>query len=75
MLHLECYGTNSPSIIVQSGFARYGSEGHWNTVIEKISQKNRTCLYDRAHMGKSDKLMQANNVNDMGKRWYLGSRY
>jgi len=28
-LHLECYGTKSPSIIVHSGFNGYGSEGEW----------------------------------------------
>jgi len=67
-LHLECYGTKSPSIIVQSGFNGYGSEGEWGAVIEKISQKNRICLYDRAHMGKSDKLSKANTINDISKR-------
>lgn len=67
-LHIECYGSKSPSIIVHSGFNGYGSEGHWGAVIEKISQKNRICIYDRAHLGKSDKLSKANTVNDTSKQ-------
>lgn len=67
-LHLECYGSNSPSIIVQSSFNGYGSEGEWGAVIERISQKNRICIYDRAHMGKSDKLSKANTINDISER-------
>jgi len=67
-LYLECYGSKSPSIIVQSGFNGYGSEGEWGAVIEKISKKNRICIYDRAHMGKSDKLLKANTINDTSKQ-------
>jgi pimeloyl-ACP methyl ester carboxylesterase len=67
-LHLECYGSKSPSIIVQSGYNGYGSEGEWGTVIEKISQKNRICIYDRAHMGKSDKLTKVNTIYDTSKQ-------
>lgn len=68
MLHLECYGTKAPTVIVHSGFGNYGSQGHWNAVIESISQTNRICVYDRAHMGESDKLTRANNVNDISRR-------
>ena len=67
-LHIECYGSKSPSIIVQSGFNGYGSEGEWGAVIEKISQKNRICLYDRAHMGKSDKLSKGYTINEASKQ-------
>jgi len=67
-LHIECYGDKSPSIIVQSGFNGYGSEDEWGAVIEKMSQKNRICIYDRAHMGKSDKLSKAYNINDISEQ-------
>jgi len=67
-LYIECYGQKSPSIIVQSGFNGYGSEGEWGAVIEQISHKNRICIYDRAHMGKSDKLLKANTINDTSKQ-------
>lgn len=67
-LYLECYGSKSPSIIVQSGFNGYGSEGEWGAVIDVISQKNRICIYDRAHMGKSDKLSKINTINDTSIR-------
>jgi len=67
-LHLECYGSKSPSIIVQSGFNGYGSEGHWGAVVERISEKNRICIYDRAHMGKSDKLTESNTINDTSRQ-------
>jgi pimeloyl-ACP methyl ester carboxylesterase len=67
-LHIECYGSKSPSIIVQSSYNGYGSEGEWSAVIEKISHKNRVCIYDRAHMGKSDKLSKANTIYDTSKQ-------
>ena len=67
-LHLQCYGSNSPSIIVQSAFNGYGSEGHWDTVIKAISAKNRICLYDRANMGKSDPILSGYNINDESRQ-------
>jgi len=67
-LYIECYGEKSPSIIVHSGFNGYGSEGEWGAVIQKIRQTNRICIYDRAHMGKSDKLSKAHTINDTSKQ-------
>ncbi|MBC3764628.1 alpha/beta fold hydrolase [Neptunicella marina] len=67
-LHLACYGNQSPTIIVHSGLGDYGSQGHWNAIIDNIQSKNRICIYDRAHTGKSDKLKHANNINDMSHR-------
>lgn len=67
-LYLECYGEISPSIIIQSGFNGYGSAGEWGSVIEKVSPNNRICVYDRANMGKSEKLSNANTINDTSKR-------
>ena len=67
-LYIECYGQKSPSIIVQSGYNGHGSEGEWGAVIEKISQNNRICIYDRAHMGKSDKLSKATTITDTSKQ-------
>ncbi len=51
-LYIECYGENPPSIIVHSGFNGYGSEGEWGAVIQKISQKNRICIYIERIWGK-----------------------
>jgi pimeloyl-ACP methyl ester carboxylesterase len=70
-LYLECYGSKSPTIVVHSSFNGYGSQRHWDDVIKVISQENRICLYDRAHMGKSDKLTKANNVNDASRRLHI----
>ena len=54
-LHIECYGSPTAiSIVVNSGYNGYGSQGKWNQVINNVKTKHRICVYDRAGMGKSD---------------------
>ena len=58
-LHVECYGrATAISIVVSSGYNGYGSQGKWNKVINDVKSKHRICVYDRAGMGKSDRIIE-----------------
>ena len=58
-LHVECYGrATAISIVVSSGYNGYGSQGKWNKVINDVKSKHRICVYDRAGMGKSDRITE-----------------
>tara|TARA_R100001509_G_scaffold57742_1_gene31810 strand:- start:15259 stop:16134 length:876 start_codon:yes stop_codon:yes gene_type:complete len=53
-LYLECYGTQQPTVVLESGFGGYGSNGLWNKVITEVSPDSQVCVYDRAGLGRSD---------------------
>lgn len=53
-LYLECYGTQGPTVVLESGFGGYGSNGLWKKVIAEVSPDAQVCSYDRAGLGRSD---------------------
>jgi pimeloyl-ACP methyl ester carboxylesterase len=54
-LYLSCRGTESPTVILESGLGMAGSVGGgWSVVRKEIKDTVRICLYDRAGLGKSD---------------------
>ena len=46
-MHLDCRGTGSPTVILESGLDTNGSLS-WDKVQDEIAQLTRTCSYDRA---------------------------
>ena len=46
-LHLNCTGEGEPVVVLESGFAPYGSLG-WSDVQPAVSKITKTCSYDRA---------------------------
>jgi pimeloyl-ACP methyl ester carboxylesterase len=46
-LHLNCTGEGEPVVVLESGFAPYGSLG-WSYVQPSVSEITKTCSYDRA---------------------------
>ena len=54
----ESNGNIHSSIVVSSGYNGYGSQGKWNKVINDVKSKYRICVYDRAGMGKSDRIIE-----------------
>ncbi len=58
-LYIQCYGSPTAiSIVVNSGYNGYGSQGKWNKVINEVKNKHRICVYDRAGMGESDPITE-----------------
>jgi pimeloyl-ACP methyl ester carboxylesterase len=51
---LNCTGTGEPTVVLESGFAPYGSLG-WFAVQPVVSNLTRTCSYDRAGYLWSDR--------------------
>jgi pimeloyl-ACP methyl ester carboxylesterase len=52
-LYLECAGAGSPTIVMDAGLGN--SHTTWNAVVPGVRDGNRTCTYDRANIGDSDK--------------------
>lgn len=56
-LYLECAGSGSPTVILESGSARPSatlrSDG-WRTMRAALAAETRVCAYDRAGLGASD---------------------
>jgi pimeloyl-ACP methyl ester carboxylesterase len=50
-LYLKCYGSGSPTVILEAGFG--GSTNNWREVHAQLGRTTRTCAYDRAGLGNS----------------------
>ncbi len=50
-LAIECYGSGSPVIVLDSGFSTPRSAWYW--VVPKLRRTTRVCSYDRAGLGQS----------------------
>lgn len=46
-MHLDCRGTGSPTVILESGLDTHGSLS-WDKVQDELARVTRTCSYDRA---------------------------
>jgi pimeloyl-ACP methyl ester carboxylesterase len=51
-LHINCVGTGSPTVVLESGM--FASSSMWAWVQPELAQHTRVCAYDRAGMGWSD---------------------
>lgn len=52
-LFVECTGSGSPTIVMDAGLGN--SHTTWSKVVPGVRDSNRTCTYDRANIGASDK--------------------
>lgn len=52
-LHLHCTGSGAPTVILDAGLG--GSSVDWSLVQPDLSRTTRTCSFDRAGMGWSDR--------------------
>lgn len=62
-LNLYCAGTGSPTVVFESGLGVPIS--NWGFVQPVISQKTRTCAYDRAGLGFSDAATRASDSKNI----------
>ncbi|MEP9363021.1 alpha/beta fold hydrolase [Nocardioides sp. CN2-186] len=51
-LHLDCRGSGSPTVVVESGLA--GTSASWARVVPEVAKTSRICAYDRAGQGWSE---------------------
>lgn len=51
-LAIECYGTGSPVVVLDSGFSTPRSAWYW--VVPRLRKTTRVCSYDRAGLGESE---------------------
>jgi pimeloyl-ACP methyl ester carboxylesterase len=51
-LHINCVGTGSPTVVLESAFP--GTAANWAWVQPGVAEATRVCTYDRAGMGWSD---------------------
>jgi len=51
-LYLDCRGSGSPTVILESGLT--GDASSWGFVLPKVEERTRVCAYDRAGLGRSD---------------------
>ncbi|MFH5821188.1 alpha/beta fold hydrolase [Georgenia sp. AZ-5] len=51
-LHLDCTGSGSPTVVLQSGQGE--ASPHWSRIAQAVSGTTRVCAYDRAGQGWSD---------------------
>jgi len=52
-MHIDCRGTGSPTVILESGMGTSGTLD-WTLVHDRIAAFTRTCAYDRAGIMRSD---------------------
>jgi pimeloyl-ACP methyl ester carboxylesterase len=50
-LAIECHGTGSPTVVLDSGFSTPRSAWYW--VVPRLQRTTRVCSYDRAGLGES----------------------
>jgi len=53
-LHLNCSGTGSPTVVLESGLG--GTSATWSRVTSAVGRTTRVCAYDRAGQGWSDDI-------------------
>jgi len=64
-LHLECVGSQAPTIVIDVGNDDTIS-GSWGGVYEPMKSVGRVCGYDRANLGASDADPGPRTVKDIG---------
>jgi pimeloyl-ACP methyl ester carboxylesterase len=59
-LNIDCWGSGSPAVILESGGGGYGGYG-WRVVQSEVAKFTTVCWYDRAGEGWSDPAPTARN--------------
>jgi pimeloyl-ACP methyl ester carboxylesterase len=62
-LHIYCQGTGSPTVVMDAGTGTTGL--YWSLVQSEVAKSVRTCVYDRAGYGWSEKSPQPRSIATM----------
>jgi len=60
-LYIECTGTGSPAVILQSGLGE--SSSYWGSIAPDVAASTTVCTYDRAGHGRSDEAATPQDGN------------
>lgn len=55
-VYMRCIGEGSPAVIIEADVDQPGTSSNWGRVSREIGFTTRTCSYDRANLGRSDKV-------------------
>jgi pimeloyl-ACP methyl ester carboxylesterase len=61
-LHLNCSGSGSPTVVIETGWG--DSSASWGWVQPEVAKTTRICTYDRAGMGWSEASPQPRNARE-----------
>ena len=61
-LYVECEGSGSPTVLLESGFG--GASDVWGEVLPELGRETRTCAYDRAGIGVSEAIPGIHDAGD-----------
>jgi pimeloyl-ACP methyl ester carboxylesterase len=64
-LHINCTGTGSPTVVIESGWG--DSSASWGWVQPEVAKTTRVCTYDRAGMGWSEASPQPRTAREFAK--------
>jgi pimeloyl-ACP methyl ester carboxylesterase len=64
-LHLNCTGSGSPTVVIESGWGDMSAV--WGWVQPKVAKTTRVCTYDRAGMGWSEASPQPRTAREFAK--------
>jgi len=64
-LHINCTGSGSPTVVVESGWGDMSAT--WGWVQPEIAKTTRICTYDRAGMGWSESSPQPRTAREYAK--------
>ncbi|HXQ35201.1 MAG TPA: alpha/beta hydrolase [Anaerolineales bacterium] len=62
-LYIECLGTGSPTIVLETGEG--GTVREFSQIKQKFAELTTTCAYDRANNGQSDKVATPRTAKDV----------
>jgi pimeloyl-ACP methyl ester carboxylesterase len=64
-LHINCTGSGSPTVVIESGWG--DSSAAWGWVQPEVARTTRVCTYDRAGMGWSESSPQPRTAREFAK--------
>jgi pimeloyl-ACP methyl ester carboxylesterase len=62
LLHLNCAGSGSPTVVLEAGFP--GDSTVWGDVQPQLAETTRACAYDRAGLGNSPAIPGVPDAGD-----------
>src|SRR5829696_10339136 len=64
-LHINCTGSGSPTVVIESGWG--DSSAAWGWVQPEVAKTTRVCTYDRAGMGWSEPSPEPRTAREFAK--------
>lgn len=62
-LYVSCSGSGSPTVVLEAGDA--DTSDYYTPIVSRIARTTRTCVYDRANLGRSDPAPGPRGLRDL----------